>query len=161
MYPGSFDPITLGHVDIIRRSSRMFSEVVVALSASSRAKRFTFTTEERLAMVERVIEPFSNVRVVPFTGLLTRFARSLKAAVLIRGLRAISDFEYEFAMASTNHTLAPDIETMFLMTSTRHSFLSSSIVKEIGMLGGNITHLVPACIHDQVLQRLLDVGRSS
>jgi len=160
VYPGSFDPITLGHLDIIKRSSRLFNDVVVAVSASSKNKRFTFSTEERLAMIEKVIAPFQNVRVVAFTGLLTRFARSIRATVLIRGLRALSDFEYEFAMASTNHTLAPDIETVFLMTATRYSFLSSSMVKEIGTLGGAVSHLVPACILDEIVERLTELGLS-
>ncbi|MBI4862875.1 MAG: pantetheine-phosphate adenylyltransferase [Candidatus Riflebacteria bacterium] len=154
VYPGSFDPLTLGHVDIIDRASRLFSDVVVALSETTRTKRFSFSTEERLAMIERVIDPYPNVKVVSFGGLLTHFARSIRATVLIRGLRAISDFEYEFQMASMNHTLAPDVETVFMMTATKYSYLSSSIVKEIASLGGNIAHLVPDAIHDQIVGRL-------
>ena len=153
VYPGSFDPITLGHLDIIERSSRMFADVVVAVSHSSRSKRFAFDTDERIAMICKVAAPFSNVRVVTFSGLLTRFARSIGATAVIRGLRAISDFEYEFQMASMNHTLAPEVETVFLMTATRHSYLSSSIVKEIASLEGDISHLVPPEVHADIVAR--------
>lgn len=153
VYPGSFDPITLGHLDIINRSSRLFSHVVVALSESSRSKAFAFSTAERQSMIEKVTVGLSNVRVQPFSGLLTRFAQSLGATVLIRGLRAISDFEYEFQMASMNHTLARDVETVFMMTATKHSYLSSSIVKEIASLGGEIGHLVPPAVHEDIRSR--------
>lgn len=158
IYPGSFDPITLGHLDIIERSSRMFAEVVVAVSEASRSKRFAFDTHERIAMIQKVAAPFANVRVTAFSGLLTRFARETGATALVRGLRAISDFEYEFQMASMNHTLAPEIETVFLMTATRHSYLSSSIVKEIAALKGDISHLVPPEIHPDIVARFESPG---
>jgi pantetheine-phosphate adenylyltransferase len=160
VYPGSFDPITLGHKDIIERSSRMFSDVVVAISESTRTKRFAFDTDERMAMIRKVSAPFANVRVVSFGGLLTRFARSIGATVVIRGLRAISDFEYEFQMASMNHTLAPEVETIFMMTATRHSYLSSSIVKEIAALEGDIAHLVPPEVHGDIIARFAKPGEA-
>ena len=153
VYPGSFDPITLGHLDIIERASRMFAQVVVAVADASRSKKFAFDTAERIAMIEKVSAPFANVRVTAFSGLLTRYARSMGATALVRGLRAISDFEYEFQMASMNHTLAPEVETVFLMTATRHSYLSSSIVKEIAALQGDIAHLVPPEVLADILAR--------
>ena len=158
VYPGSFDPITLGHLDIIERASRMFSEVVVAVSQASKSKRFAFDTEERMAMIRKVAAPFANVRIVGFSGLLTQFARGIGASVLVRGLRAISDFEYEFQMASMNHTLAPEVETVFMMTATRHSYLSSSIVKEIAGLQGEIAHLVPPEVHADIVARFAQTG---
>jgi pantetheine-phosphate adenylyltransferase len=153
IYPGSFDPITLGHLDIIERSSRMFADVVVAISEATRSKKFAFDTEERIAMIRKCSAPYPNVRVVSFSGLLTRFAESIGASVVVRGLRAISDFEYEFQMASMNHTLAPDVETVFMMTATNHSYLSSSIVKEIAALQGEISHLVPEEVHAEIVAR--------
>jgi pantetheine-phosphate adenylyltransferase len=153
VYPGSFDPITLGHLDIIERSSQLFPTVVVAVSEATRSKRFAFDTGERVSMIRKVVGRFGNVRITPFSGLLTHFARSIGARVVIRGLRAISDFEYEFQMASMNHTLAPEVETVFMMTATQHSYLSSSIVKEIAALHGDIAHLVPGEVHADIVLR--------
>src|SRR5436190_2250012 len=131
----------------------MFWRVVVAVSESTRSKRFAFDTPERIEMIRTVVKPFRNVQVVAFSGLLTRFCRSIGATVVVRGLRAVSDFEYEFQMASMNHTLAPEVETVFMMTATRHSYLSSSIVKEIAALGGDIAHLVPPEVLPDILAR--------
>lgn len=153
LYPGTFDPVTLGHLDIVQRSSKMFPRVVVAVSAASVSKRYAFDTEERIEMLRRVVTPFPNIEVVPFTGLLTQFARQIGASVLIRGLRAITDFDYEFQMAAMNHTLAPEVETVFLMTSTRYSYLSSSIVKEIAVNHGRVDHLLPKEILQDVIDR--------
>lgn len=151
LYPGSFDPITLGHLDIIERSARLFARVVVALSAESRQKSYSFPTKERLAMIRKVVRPYRNVDVVTFSGLLTRFAHSVGAQVVVRGLRAITDFDYEFQMATMNHNLDPEVETVFMMTSERYSYLSSSIVREIASLGGDISGLVPPAIQDAVI----------
>jgi len=158
VYPGSFDPITLGHLDIVERSSRLFTQVIVALSDGSFSKKYAFSTEERQRMLELATAKLPNVEVRPFSGLLTQFANQVGARVLIRGLRAITDFEYEFQMAAMNSTLAPDVETVFLMTSTRYSYLSSSIVKEIAIHGGPIKFFVPPIVHDSVVERLAPKG---
>ncbi|MBI2943810.1 MAG: pantetheine-phosphate adenylyltransferase [Candidatus Wallbacteria bacterium] len=153
IYPGSFDPATLGHLDIIERASKLFARVVVAISESSNTKRFAFTEEKRLEMLEKIVKPFPNVSVTTFGGLLTSFARSRGSAVLVRGLRAISDFEYEFQMASMNRYLAQEIETVFMMTSPKYHYLSSSIVKEIARLQGDISGLVPPELAEDVRAR--------
>ena len=154
VYPGSFDPITLGHLDIIRRSAAIFDEVIVAVSGQSRKKSFTFDEERRFRFISLCVEGLKNVRVEVFQGLVTSYARSVDAGVLVRGLRAVSDFEYELKMASMNRRLAEDIETMFMMTQTKYSFLSSSVVKEIAAYGGDISQIVPAEIHDEVVELL-------
>ena len=153
IYAGSFDPATLGHLDIIERGSKLFSNVLVALSESSSTKHYAFTEEERLAMLEKVVEPFPNVTVTTFSGLLTAFARSRGSVVLVRGLRAVSDFEYEFQMASMNKYLAKEIETVFMMTSPKYHYLSSSIVKEIARLHGDISGLVPPAIRPDIEEK--------
>lgn len=155
IYPGSFDPVTLGHLDIIERASRLFSSVLVAVAEDSQSKRFTFSTQERVDFITKITRDVPNVKACSFTGLITAFARTRNATSLVRGLRAISDFEYEFQMASMNNRLAPEIETVFMMTHTRYSFLSSSVVKEIGRLGGDVSGLLPAEIHDDVIRKLI------
>lgn len=142
VYPGSFDPITLGHLDIITRSSFLFKEVIVAVVKNPQ-KTPLFTLEERVSQITQVVNHLTNVEVDSFTGLTVEYARMQGAQVLIRGLRAVSDFELELQMAHTNKTLAKEIETIFLTTKTEYSFLSSSVVKEIARLGGNVDHLVP------------------
>ncbi len=142
VYPGSFDPITLGHLDIITRSSLLFKQVIVAVARNPQ-KTPLFSLEERVEQIRQVVGHLANVEVDSFTGLTVKYAERRGAQVLIRGLRAVSDFELELQMAHTNKTLAKDIETIFLTTKTEYSFLSSSVVKEIARLGGNIDHLVP------------------
>lgn len=142
VYPGSFDPVTNGHLDVIERASRLFDRVVVAVGRNA-GKSALFTADERVAMLRESCSGLANVEAVAFGGMLVEFARSQGASVLIKGLRAISDFEYEFQMALANRHLAPDIETMFLMTSAEYQFLSSSIVKEIARVGGDVSPLVP------------------
>ena len=143
VYPGSFDPPTSGHVDIVARASRIFDKLIVGVGLNS-AKSTLFTAGERLAMLREVSEPYPNVVVETFTGLLVEFAHKKHADALVRGLRAVSDFENEFQMALTNRKLAPDLETVFLMTSAENMFVSSSIVKEVAALGGDVRDLVPA-----------------
>lgn len=142
IYPGTFDPVTVGHLDVIRRAAKLCDRLVVAVAASSR-KNTWFSLEERVALLRAAVKGIQNVEVTQFDGLLVNFARKQKANVLVRGLRAFSDFEYEFQMALSNRKLAPDIETMFLMTSEAHSYVSSTTVKEIWTLGGDISGFVP------------------
>lgn len=145
--PGSFDPATNGHLDIIQRSAQVFDEVIVAVGHNP-GKKHLFTVEERITLLKQVIKEahLHNVRVDHFSGLQVEFARAYKAQVIVKGLRAISDFEYEFQMALTNKHLAPEIETMFMMTANEYSFLSSSMVKEIVLFGGDLEGLVPPAV---------------
>lgn len=142
IYPGSFDPITLGHLDIIERSSLLFQQVIVAVLRNPN-KTPLFTVEKRLEQIHLSTQHLPNVRVDSFHGLTVKYAQMQQAKVLIRGLRAVSDFEIELQMAHTNKTLSTDIETVFLATSNEYSFLSSSVVKEIARFGGSVHHLVP------------------
>ena len=142
IYPGSFDPITLGHLDIIERGSRLFSQVVVAVLRNPN-KTPLFSVQQRLEQIRQSTTHLDNVEVDAFEGLTVEYARMRQAGVLLRGLRAISDFEVELQMAHTNKTLSTKIETVFLATSNEYSFLSSSVVKEIARFGGSIDHLVP------------------
>lgn len=142
IYPGSFDPITLGHLDIITRSSRLYEKVIVVISCNPN-KRPLFSVEERTVQIKTAVRHLPNVEVDQFEGLSVAYARRRQAKVLLRGLRVLSDFEKELQMAHTNKTLADDIETVFLATSTEYGFLSSSLVKEIASFGGAVDHLVP------------------
>ena len=149
--PGSYDPVTNGHVDIISRASGMFDEVIVAVvNASVRKSRSLFDAEERIGFIERATAHLSNVSVEPFSTLVVDFARERGAKAIVKGLRAISDFEYELEMNQLNRNLAPDVESVYLMASPQYSFLSSSGVKEIATFGGDISDLVP----EEVAQRL-------
>lgn len=142
IYPGSFDPLTFGHLDLIQRASKLFDAVIVAV-AKDTTKNVLFTAEERVSMVKEATKDLKEVTVESFSGLIIEFARQKKARVLIRGLRMISDFEYEFQMALTNRRLAEEIETVFLMPSEGHQFISSSIFKEAGLLGADISSFAP------------------
>jgi pantetheine-phosphate adenylyltransferase len=142
IYPGSFDPITRGHLDIIARASRLFASVTVAVIRNP-DKKSKFSLKQRETMIRDSICDFKNVAVESFDGLLVDYARRKKAEVIIRGLRAVSDFDYEFQMALTNRQMAPEIETVFFMTDYRYSYLSSSVVKQIARLGGNVKDMVP------------------
>lgn len=137
IYPGTFDPITNGHADLIERASRMFTEVTVAI-ASNPSKKPLFTLEERVDMIQKVTEHLSNVKVIGFTGLLADFADAQGAAILIRGLRAVSDFEYEFQLANMNRRLNPKLESVFLTPAEENSFISSTLVKEVALHRGNV-----------------------
>lgn len=142
IYPGSFDPITNGHLDIIRRASRIFDKVIVGVLTNA-AKNPAFTFAERVDMIKTATNGLDNVEVKSFDGLLVDFVKQENASVIVKGLRAVSDFEYEFQMALLNEKLAPEIETMFLATSDKYCFLSSSIVKEIARHGGSLEEFVP------------------
>jgi pantetheine-phosphate adenylyltransferase len=142
VYPGSFDPITFGHLDIIRRTLTIFDEVIVAVASNSQ-KNSLFSTEERVGLIQQVLKGEKRVTVDTFTGLLIDYVSSRGANVIIRGLRAISDFEYEFQIAQMNSTIGHDVETLFMMTSVQYGYLSSSIVKEVCSLNGYIDSFVP------------------
>ena len=153
VYPGSFDPITNGHVDVIARAANLFDEVIVA-AAVNEAKKSLFTMDERLAMMQAVTTRFQNVKVVAFEGLLVEFARKVDAVAVVRGLRAISDFEFEFQMALMNRKLEPTIETVFLTPREEYTYLSSRIVKEIARLGGSVEAFVPEPVVEALRKKL-------
>ncbi len=142
VYPGSFDPITFGHIDIIERSAKMVDELVIAVLRNS-AKNSLFSLEERVNMIKEVTKDLPNVKVETFDGLLVDYMRQIDATIIIRGLRAVTDFEYELQIAQMNHVLKENAETIFLMTSLQYSYLSSSLVKEIASYGGDISKFVP------------------
>ncbi len=144
--PGSFDPITLGHVDIIRRAAEIFDEVVVCVMHNAAKKSPMFTLEEKLSMARRAVEEYPNVRVDSYDGLLTEYVRRYDKPVVVKGLRAASDFDYEFQMNMINKRLNPTVETMFLTASERYTFLSSSIVREVAQYGAELKGLVPDAI---------------
>ena len=152
--PGSFDPVTNGHIDIISRASTLFDEVVVAVGVN-RSKRRLFTPEERMDMLEEVCAPFPNVTVAGFTGLLTDFCKERDVRAIVKGLRAVSDFDYELQMAQMNSSLAA-IETVFVPTSPEYSFLASSLVKEVAMFGGDVSSLVPPTVLSRLTTRLAE-----
>jgi pantetheine-phosphate adenylyltransferase len=153
VYPGSFDPITNGHLDIIVRAACFCDKLIVAVG-SNESKKPAFTVEERIDLIKASIGKNENIEVTGFTGLLADFAKKVGARAVIKGLRAMSDFEYEFQMALLNKKLEPGLETLFMMTSVQYSFLSSSAVKEIARNGGCIDGLVPDCIKDRIISKL-------
>jgi pantetheine-phosphate adenylyltransferase len=153
IYPGSFDPVTFGHIDLIKRALGIFEEVIVAVAHNS-DKKPIFSVKERLQMLKDVVKDFDNVTVEDFDGLVVDFARKKNVNVIIRGLRMISDFEYEFQMALTNRRLSTDIETIFLMPSEQYSFLSSRLLKEAAGLGADLSSFVPAAVEQALKERL-------
>ena len=153
IYPGSFDPVTYGHLDIIRRSCKIVDELVVGV-LNNNAKMPLFSVEERVKMLKEVTKDLDNVKVVPFDGLLVEFARQQKARLVIRGLRAITDFEYEIQMSQTNHKLEPEVETMFLTTNLKYSYLSSTIVREVAAFGGDISQFVPETVAKSIKEKM-------
>jgi pantetheine-phosphate adenylyltransferase len=152
VYPGSFDPVTNGHVDIIMRASKVFDKVIVGVLVNP-DKKGLFGVQERVKLIEKVITPYNNVTVESFSGLLINFMQAKGAKVIIKGLRAVSDFEYEFQMALMNNKLDCSIETVFMTTSAQYSYLSSSSVKQVAMFGGCIKDLVPECIIGDILKK--------
>jgi len=152
IYPGTFDPPTNGHLDLIERSAKLFDVLIVAIGEAS-AKNPLFSLEERLHMLRELCANYPNVEVDHFKGLLVNYAKEKGANLIIRGLRAVSDFEYEMQMALMNRKLAPEIETVFLMTSAKWSFLSSSLVKEIALLGGCVRDLVPPLVENYLKEK--------
>ena len=151
VYPGSFDPVTLGHVDLIERASKLFPELVVAVLHNPE-KQGKFSTEKRMELLKRACAHLPNVRIDSFYGLLVDYMRKMDAEMVLRGLRAVTDFENEFQMAQVNRQIAPEIETLFLMTSPNYAYISSSAVRQIACFGGDISTLVPACIIEDVYQ---------
>jgi pantetheine-phosphate adenylyltransferase len=154
IYPGSFDPITNGHLDVIQRASQLFDELVVAVALNDQKhKSSLFSLEERFTTLQEVCHDIPNVRIARLEGLLVNFARQHGASAIVRGLRAVSDFEFEFQMALMNRKMEPTIETIFLMPKEDYTYLSSRIVKEIARLGGDISAFVPACVVPALLRR--------
>ena len=149
VYPGSFDPITRGHEDLVRRASTLFEEVVVGVAESPNKKPF-FTMAERVEMAQQVLADIPHVKVVGFSGLLTRFLEEQQAHVVLRGLRAVSDFEYEFQLAGMNRKLNPQVETLFLTPSEQYMFISASLVREIARLGGDVSEFVHPLINSRL-----------
>lgn len=152
IYPGSFDPVTLGHLDIIERASRLVDKLIIGVLVNG-AKSPMFSTEERVELIKKVTKDMPNVVVEANDGLLVDFAEAKNADVIIRGLRAVTDFEYELQIAQTNHKLNPKVDTVFLTTSVEYSYVSSSIVREVASYGGDISQFVPECIVDEIYKK--------
>jgi len=153
VYPGTFDPFTRGHEDLVRRASLLFDKVVVAV-AESRGKVPIFTLDERVEIAREVLAPFPNVAVTGFDGLLMDFLRSQKARLILRGLRAVSDFEYEFQMAGMNRKLFPDVETVFLTPADEYMFISATMVREIARMGGDVSKFVQPSVNERLLHKV-------
>jgi pantetheine-phosphate adenylyltransferase len=161
IYPGSFDPITNGHLDVIQRASSLFDELVVAVALNdAKHKSSLFSLEERFTMLQEVCREIPNVRIAKLEGLLVNFARQNGASAIVRGLRAVSDFEFEFQMALMNRKMEPAIETIFLMPKEDYTYLSSRIVKEIARLGGDVSAFVPACVLPALFRRFSDMPQT-
>lgn len=154
IYPGTFDPITDGHLDIISRASKLFHQVIVAV-AVNQGKTPLFSLEERVTMVEEVTSSLPNINIIGFGNLLVDCAKEHKANVVLRGLRAVSDFEYEFQMAGMNRRLSPELETMFLTPAEQYEFISSSMIREIAKLKGDVSSFVPQCVEDRLIKKFL------
>jgi pantetheine-phosphate adenylyltransferase len=152
VYPGSFDPVTNGHIDLIKRSAALFERVVVAVGKNTE-KTPLFSLDERVEMLEEVVQEITNVSVTVFSGLLVDFAEKVQASVIVRGIRAVSDYEYELQMALMNRRLSSKVETIFMMPAGRYSFLSSGLVKEISLLGGSVNGLVPPRVETRLAEK--------
>jgi pantetheine-phosphate adenylyltransferase len=152
LYPGTFDPITLGHIDIIKRAKRIFDYLIVAVAANPQ-KNPLFTVEERIDLIKQALSDFDGIKVTWFNDLTARYAKSINAAVIIRGLRAVSDFEFEFQMALMNRKIEPAVETVFLMPNEKYSYLSSSLIKDVARQGGDITCFVPDVVGDRLKRK--------
>ena len=152
IYPGSFDPLTLGHLDMIERSAKIVDELVIGVLNNS-AKNSLFSLDERVSMIKEMTESMPNVTVASFDGLLVDYMKEINATIIVRGLRAVTDFEYELQIAQTNHVENPEVETIFLKTSLQYSYLSSTIVKEFASYGGDISKFVPARFIDRIYEK--------
>jgi pantetheine-phosphate adenylyltransferase len=157
VYPGTFDPITLGHEDQVRRAARLFDRVILAV-ADSRAKKPFFNLDERVEMAREVLGDVANIEVAGFSGLLMKFVQERSARVVVRGLRAVSDFEYEFQLAGMNRGLYPDVETVFLTPGERFMFISATIVREISVLGGDVSKFVPPVVAQRLAAKIRQMG---
>ncbi|TXL65422.1 pantetheine-phosphate adenylyltransferase [Zeimonas arvi] len=157
IYPGTFDPLTRGHEDIVHRASKLFGSVVVAV-ADSRGKRPIFTLEERIAIAREVLAPYRNVEVLGFSGLLVNLVRAQRADVVVRGLRAVTDFEYEFQLAGMNRQLMPEIETIFMTPTDQYQFISGTLVREIALMGGDVGKFVPPQVEASLRKKLVQLG---
>jgi pantetheine-phosphate adenylyltransferase len=155
VYPGSFDPLTFGHIDIIERALEIFDEVIVSIFVNPNKKPL-FTLEERIDILKNVLKDYSGVKIDNFNGLLTDYLREKKIKVVIRGLRAVSDLEYEFQYAAANRTLCPEIETVFFMPRLRYSYLSSSVVREIARFGGDVSKMVPQYVVEKIKNKYIN-----
>mgnify|MGYP001180612495 FL=1 len=153
IYPGTFDPITLGHVDIVVRASPMFDQVILAVAGST-SKNTIFSVEERIELASKGLEKIKNVKIIQFNGLMVDCAKENNASVILRGLRAVSDFEYEFQLAGMNRKLMPEADTIFLPTSEKYTYISSSLVREIAKFGGDITDFVPKIVKNVLIDKL-------
>jgi pantetheine-phosphate adenylyltransferase len=157
VYPGTFDPITLGHHDLVRRAASMFDHVILAV-ADSRSKRPFFTLDERVDMAKSVVAEFKNVTVMGFSGLLMQFAQKHKAKVVMRGLRAVSDFDYEFQLAGMNRNLFPEVESIFLTPAEQFLFISATLVREISVLGGDVSQFVSPYVEKCLKEKIKSLG---
>lgn len=157
VFPGTFDPIHFGHIDIARRASRLFDEVIVAVYDQP-LKKILFPPQKRIELVEQALNSTSNIKVMGYSGLTVDFCHKINAEVIVRGLRVFSDFEYEFRMALANHSLSPDIEVVALITNKDHTFLSGSTVREIAALGGDVSTMVPPTVEKALQERFQELG---
>jgi pantetheine-phosphate adenylyltransferase len=159
IYPGTFDPVTNGHLDIAQRASQIFDRIIIAVSNNPH-KSSLFTMEERKHLVEKTVKKLKNVEVDVFTGLLVEYARKRGVSALIRGLRAVSDFEYEFQMALMNRKLMPQLETVYMMPSEEYTYINSTIVKEVARLGGNVKCFLPSVVAEEILKKIGNINES-
>ena len=153
VYPGTFDPITFGHIDLIERAARIFDGIIVAIAANNN-KKPCFTLEERIALASDVLSKYKNVEVKGFDALLISFMREQKAKIILRGMRVVSDFDYEFQLAGMNRNMAPDIESIFLMPAERYTYISSSFVREIAFLKGDVSQFVPKAVAEALIEKV-------
>ena len=160
VYPGTFDPMTLGHEDVIRRAIQLFDRVIVAVAAGHH-KKAMFTLQERIEMAKVVVEPYEQVTVESFSGLLRDFVVARGGKAMVRGLRAVTDFDYEFQLAGMNRSLMPDVETVFLTPSDKYQFISSTFVREIAVLGGEVDKFVSASVQEKLMEKVRSLGRDS
>lgn len=158
VYPGTFDPMTLGHEDVIRRATQLFEDVIVAVAAGHH-KKAMFTLQERIEMAREVAKPYPHVKVESFSGLLRDFVVARGAKAMVRGLRAVTDFDYEFQLAGMNRSLMPEVETVFLTPSDKYQFISSTFVREIAVLGGEIDKFVSPAVQQKLMQKVRSLGR--